>query len=71
MSGDAMAEVLDVERTFEAGREEAAERRDEGSEACKDQEVELVWCVRNRGATSKLARKESNQQELAQSAMSL
>ena len=65
VSGNAVAEVLDIKCTLEAGREEAAERRDEGGEAGEDQEVELVRRVRDRGTTSKLARKEIDEQGLA------
>ena len=55
MSGDAVAEVLDIEGALEAGGEETAERRYEGGKTRKNQEMELVRRVGNRGTTSKLA----------------
>ena len=48
VAGDAVAEVLDVEGALEAGGEEAAEGRDEGREAGKDEEVELVRHIGDR-----------------------
>ena len=46
--GDAVAEVLDVERALEAGREEPAEGRDERCEASEHEYVVLVGCIWDR-----------------------
>lgn len=45
---DAVAEVLDVERALEAGREEPAEGRDKRREAGEHERVVLVRCVWDR-----------------------
>ena len=41
VTGNGLAKVFDLEGTFEAGGEEAAEGRDQGGEGCEDEDVEL------------------------------
>lgn len=49
MARNAIPKVLDVERTLEPRSEETAKRRDQRGEARHDEEVELIWRVRDRG----------------------
>ena len=60
MPGDAVAEVLDVERTLESRSEETAKGRNKGREAGKDEEVELVRRIRDCGAADQLQWKKHN-----------
>ena len=41
MTGDGFAEILDVERSFQTGREEATKGGDERGESGEDEDVEL------------------------------
>ena len=54
MPGDAVAEILDIERALESRSEEAAKWCNERREACKDEKVELVGRVRDRGPAAQL-----------------
>ena len=54
VSRDAVAEVLDVERALEPRSEETAKWCNEGRKACKDEKVELVGRVRDRGPAAQL-----------------
>lgn len=48
VAGDTVAEVLDVEGAFETRGEEAAEGSYEGREAGHEEQMDLVWSVRDR-----------------------
>ena len=48
VAGNKVAEVLDFESSFEAGREEAAKRRDEGSEHAESGDVVLERAHKHR-----------------------
>lgn len=57
MAGDAVAKVLDIEGALETRGEETAKGRNEGGEGSEEEDVVLVWRIRNRSdVTTKLRR---------------